>query len=143
MPGIREGIRNNKGATSPPTLSPGRTIVRPGFYLTPRPLLEKRRGGSSSKEVNVSVSVKTRNKYPVPNFIRNHVIKSYIMNSIIINPKDKKEFEFVSELLRKLGIDVKVLSVEEKEDLGLAIFMKDVDQTDLASEEEIMSKLRK
>jgi hypothetical protein len=65
------------------------------------------------------------------------------MNSIIINPKDKKEFEFVSELLRKLGIDVKVLSVEEKEDLGLAIFMKDVDQTDLASEEEIMSKLRK
>jgi hypothetical protein len=64
------------------------------------------------------------------------------MNSIIINPKDKKEFDFVSELLQKLGVEVKVLSVEEKEDLGLAIFMKDVDQTDLASEEEIMSKLR-
>jgi hypothetical protein len=65
------------------------------------------------------------------------------MNTIIINPKDKKEFEFVSELLKKLGVDAKVLSAEQKEDLGLSVLMKDADRSEFASEDEIMSKLSK
>jgi len=64
------------------------------------------------------------------------------MSSIVVNPRDKKELEFVFELLKKLGVKSKVLSDEELEDLGLAILMRDVDRTDLASEEEVMSKLR-
>jgi hypothetical protein len=65
------------------------------------------------------------------------------MNTIIINPKDKKEFEFVSELLKKLGVDAKVLSDEQKEDLGLSVLMKDADRSEFTSEDEIMSKLSK
>lgn len=63
------------------------------------------------------------------------------MSSIVVNPKSQEEFEFVSELLQKLGIDTKVLSKEDVEDLGLAIMMKDVDRSEVVSEEEILTKL--
>ncbi len=49
------------------------------------------------------------------------------MTSIVVNPKSRKELQFLSELLQKLGVDVKVLSDEDSEDLGLAMLMKDVD----------------
>jgi len=64
------------------------------------------------------------------------------MSSIVINPKDQKELQFISKLLQKLGVNSKVLSDEDTEDLGLAVLMKDVDRDELASEEEIMSKLK-
>lgn len=63
------------------------------------------------------------------------------MSSIVVNPESQEEFEFVSELLQKLGIDTKVLSKEDVEDLGLAIMMKDVDRSEVVSEEEILTKL--
>jgi hypothetical protein len=63
------------------------------------------------------------------------------MESVIITPKNKKELKFVSDLLTKLGIDSKKISVEEKEDLGLALFMRDADRTKKVSESTIMRKL--
>jgi hypothetical protein len=64
------------------------------------------------------------------------------MSSIVVSPKSQKEFQFISELLSKLGVSSKVLSDEELEDLGLAVMMKDVDRSDVASEDEIMQKLK-
>lgn len=64
------------------------------------------------------------------------------MSSIVINPKSKKELQFISELLDKLGVSSKVLSDEELEDLGLSLLMKDVDRSDIATEEEVMAKLK-
>jgi hypothetical protein len=64
------------------------------------------------------------------------------MSSIVINTKSQEELQFLSELLNKLGIDSKVLSDEDAEDLGLSILMKDVDRKDIASKEEIMAKLK-
>ena len=64
------------------------------------------------------------------------------MSSIVINPKNPQELQFISELLQKLGVDAKVLSDEDTEDLGLAVLMRDVDRSDLASEDEIMAKLK-
>ena len=64
------------------------------------------------------------------------------MSSIVINPKSKKELQFISELLDKLGIRSKVLSDAELEDLGLSLMMKDVDRSDVALEDEVMSKLK-
>ena len=64
------------------------------------------------------------------------------MSSIVINPKNPQELQFISELLQKLGVDAKVLSYEDTEDLGLAVLMRDVDRSDLASEDEIMAKLK-
>ena len=64
------------------------------------------------------------------------------MSSIVVNPKNPQELQFLSELLQKLGVDAKVLSDEDTEDLGLAVLMKDVDRSDVASEDEVMSKLK-
>lgn len=64
------------------------------------------------------------------------------MNSIVISPKNQQELQFISKLLRKLGVNSKVLSDEDTEDLGLSLLMKDADPSDLVSEDEIMSKLK-
>ncbi|NVO02772.1 MAG: hypothetical protein HXX09_08685 [Bacteroidetes bacterium] len=63
------------------------------------------------------------------------------MQAIIISPKDKKEFVFISELLKKMEIKTKIFSEEEKEDFGLIELMKKVDRTKKVSREKIMSKL--
>lgn len=64
------------------------------------------------------------------------------MNSIIVNPKDEKELAFVAELLEKLGVEAKVLHDEDIEDIGLSLLLKQVDRSDLVSEDEIRSKLK-
>ena len=56
--------------------------------------------------------------------------------------QSQQELQFLSELLKKLGVDSKVLSDEDVEDLGLAALMKDVDRSDSVSEDEIMKKLK-
>ena len=63
------------------------------------------------------------------------------MSSIVINPKSPKELKFISELLNKLGVESKVLSDEDTEDLGLSLLMKDVDRSDIVPKEEVMAKL--
>ncbi|MFY0598576.1 MAG: hypothetical protein JXR03_02815 [Cyclobacteriaceae bacterium] len=64
------------------------------------------------------------------------------MSSIVINPKSSQELKFISELLKKLGVKSKVISDEDTEDLGLSLLMKDVDRSDVVSEDEIIAKLR-
>jgi hypothetical protein len=49
---------------------------------------------------------------------------------------------FIYELLKKLAIPSKVLSDEEKEDLGLSILMREADRTKKVSREIIMRKLK-
>ncbi|NVJ47955.1 MAG: hypothetical protein HWE21_18580 [Cytophagia bacterium] len=65
------------------------------------------------------------------------------MNSILINPKDEKELLFISQLLTKMGVNSKILSEEEKEDLGLSIMMREVDRNTRVAEDEIIYKLKK
>ncbi|MEQ9288615.1 MAG: hypothetical protein RIG77_16965 [Cyclobacteriaceae bacterium] len=64
------------------------------------------------------------------------------MSSIVINPKNASELKFVMELLQKLGVNSKVLTDEEQEDLGLSILMKDADRSDVVPESEIIGKLQ-
>ncbi len=66
-----------------------------------------------------------------------------MMRSIVVNARNNEELKFLQELLEKLGMDIKVLSDEDTEDLGLSILMKDVDRSDIVSEEEILSKLKR
>ncbi len=63
------------------------------------------------------------------------------MSSLLVTVKSKKEEVFVNELLSKLGITTRRLSMEEKEDIGLAILMKKADRRKKVSESEIMKKL--
>ena len=64
-----------------------------------------------------------------------------IMKSIVITPKDAHELKFVSELLKKLGINSRVLNEEEQEDVGMSILMEEVDRSSKVSKEDIMKKL--
>jgi hypothetical protein len=64
------------------------------------------------------------------------------MSSIVINPKSSQELKFITELLQKLGVKSKVISDEDTEDLGLSLLMKDVNRSDVVSEDEVMAKLK-
>ncbi len=64
------------------------------------------------------------------------------MKTIVISPKSSTEMRFIYELLKKLSIPTRVLSDEEKEDLGLSILMREVDTTKKVSRETIMRKLK-
>ena len=60
------------------------------------------------------------------------------MNSIILTPKTPEELAFLANLLKRLNVDIQVLSEEEKEDLGLAMMMRDVNRNEKVSRDEII-----
>ncbi|MEX8547960.1 MAG: hypothetical protein V5804_10205 [Mucilaginibacter sp.] len=64
------------------------------------------------------------------------------MESIIISPKNKSEFELLTQLLSKMKVTAKVISEEDKEDLGLGILMREADRTQKVSKETIMETLK-
>jgi hypothetical protein len=63
------------------------------------------------------------------------------MESIVISPKTKDEAKIITDLLKKMNISSKVISDEEKEDLGLLLMMKEADRDEKVSREEVMKKL--
>jgi hypothetical protein len=63
------------------------------------------------------------------------------MESIVINPKTKDEVKLITDLLERMNISSKVISEEEKEDMGLLIMMKEVDRNEIVSRAEVMKKL--
>jgi hypothetical protein len=64
------------------------------------------------------------------------------MKSIVITPKNRSEFEFLSNLFRKLGLSTKTLTEEEQEDIGLSLLMREVDRSDKVKESTILKKLQ-
>ncbi len=60
------------------------------------------------------------------------------MESIIINPKDKAEFELLTQILSRMNIASKVISEEHQEDLGLSILMKEADRDQKVYKETIL-----
>jgi hypothetical protein len=64
------------------------------------------------------------------------------MKSIVITPRNKSEFEFVSNLVKKLGLAAKTLSIEEKEDLGLGLLMREVDRNSKVKKSTILKNLQ-
>jgi hypothetical protein len=65
------------------------------------------------------------------------------MGTIIIEPKDAVEFQLLTSMLKKMKIKMKLnLTDEEKEDLGMAILMSEVDWTDSISGKEMIEKLK-
>ena len=67
---------------------------------------------------------------------------NYTMSSLIISTKNAKELQFVRDLLDKLNIHNKILSVEEKEDLGMSALMSKTDRNKKVSRDTIMKKLK-
>jgi hypothetical protein len=65
------------------------------------------------------------------------------MKTLVITPKDEKDFVFLSELLGKLGFDSRVLYEEDKEDIGLLKAMIEEKKGDYVTENEVMNILKK
>ena len=65
------------------------------------------------------------------------------METLLIKTKDKKELLLISDLLKRMKIEMKILSDEEKENFGLVKLMKEADRTKKVSREKIMEKLGK
>ncbi|TAL66823.1 MAG: hypothetical protein EPN82_17020 [Bacteroidetes bacterium] len=60
--------------------------------------------------------------------------------AILVTPKDKSEFNFISEFFKKTKIKSKVLSIEELEDFGLGLLMQEADRNDKANKEAVLKK---
>ncbi len=63
------------------------------------------------------------------------------MEVAIVQSEDKANLKLLAELARKMGIQFKVLTEEQKEDIGMGLLMKEADRSQKVSEEEIMRKL--
>ena len=64
------------------------------------------------------------------------------MEALLVTAKNKSDLEFVTSLLKRMKIEVKALSNEDQEDLGLLKLMKQVDRSEKVSREKVMSKLK-
>lgn len=64
------------------------------------------------------------------------------MNTIIIQPKNRSELLLISSLLKKMNINSKVLSDEQKEDFGMVHFLKQADRSKKVSKASVMNKLK-
>jgi len=65
------------------------------------------------------------------------------MDSLLVLPKNNDELTLITSLLERMKIKTKVLTDEQKEDLGLIHLMKQADRTDKVSRSEVMAKLGK
>ncbi len=63
------------------------------------------------------------------------------MEVAIVQSEDKANLKLLAELARKMGIQFKVLTEDQKEDMGMGLLMKEADRSQKVSEEEIMRKL--
>jgi hypothetical protein len=64
------------------------------------------------------------------------------MESIIITPKDQEELKLISAILKKMRIESKVLTEEDKEDIVLGALMSEANRAQKVSREAIMKKLK-
>ena len=63
------------------------------------------------------------------------------MSTFFVTTNTKSEERLLSEMLKKMRFKAKVLSDEEKEDIGLFLLMREADRTKIVSRESVMAKL--
>ncbi|HEX5111456.1 MAG TPA: hypothetical protein VFV79_01305 [Saprospiraceae bacterium] len=64
------------------------------------------------------------------------------MKALVIKSTSQAELKFLSDLLKKLGVSARVMDIEEIEDYGMSLLMKDVDRSKKVSRDTVMKKLR-
>ena len=65
------------------------------------------------------------------------------MKTLVITPKDNEDFNFLSELLKKLGFEPHIIYDEDNEDMGLLKAMLREKKGEYVTEEEVMKTLKK
>jgi glycine betaine/choline ABC-type transport system substrate-binding protein len=63
------------------------------------------------------------------------------METLVVTVKDKHEMQLVSDILKKMRINAKHLTKEEREDLGLSKLMKQANRSEKVSREQVMKSL--
>ena len=63
------------------------------------------------------------------------------MKTLIITPKSEDEFNFISDLLKKLGVGSSTFTQDDLEDFGMSKLLRSADKSKKASRNEIMKKL--
>ena len=64
------------------------------------------------------------------------------MKALLVKSNSQAEMKFISDLLKKLGVSISVLDIEEFEDYGMSVLMKDVDRSKKVSRDTVMKKLK-
>lgn len=64
------------------------------------------------------------------------------METLIVTVKDKHEMQLVSDMLKKMRINAKKLSDEEREDIGLSKLMRQANRSEKVSRDQVMKSLR-
>ena len=64
------------------------------------------------------------------------------METLIVTLKDKHEMKLVSDMLKKMRINAKQLSDDDREDMGLSKLMRQANRTDKVSRDQVMKSLR-
>jgi hypothetical protein len=63
------------------------------------------------------------------------------METLLVQPKNAEELVLLQTLLEKMSIGNTVISLEDKEDLGLLMLMKEADRNKRVSRKTVMKKL--
>jgi hypothetical protein len=65
-----------------------------------------------------------------------------LMEIAILQTDDKSNLKLLIEVAHEMGVTIKVLSENQKEDLGMGILMRQADRSEKVPREEIMKKLK-
>jgi len=63
------------------------------------------------------------------------------METLIVTVKDKQEMQLVSDLLKKMRINAKKLSDDDREDIGLSKLMRQSTRSEKVSRDQVMKSL--
>ena len=63
------------------------------------------------------------------------------METLLVQPKNAEELALLQTMLEKMSIGNTVISLEDKEDLGLMMLMQKADRSKRVSRETVMKKL--
>jgi hypothetical protein len=63
------------------------------------------------------------------------------METLLVQPKNAEELALLQTMLEKMSIGNTVISLEDKEDLGLMMLMQKADRSKRVSRDTVMKKL--
>jgi hypothetical protein len=63
------------------------------------------------------------------------------MDSLLVTPSSAADLKLLTALLKKMNVAVKLISDEEKEDLGMGLLMKEAKGSPKVSRESVMRQL--
>lgn len=63
------------------------------------------------------------------------------METLVITSNSKRELALISEFAKKLGLNSKIMTEEQKEDIGLLKAMLEADRNEKVSRESVMEIL--